>query len=174
MSTPNFDSPNPYQTPASAGQSPSQLATANPALVKLVKDFRAQIHALGGFWIFIGLLVGAVSVFGAGAIFDEIEGEGRFVIFAIFLVLSLLWLTLGVLTCLKHIWAVYVGLVLSYLSLIGNVLSMSVCGIVILIAVIIQAHRVIGWASQLTRAGIPLTARPDQLHVEFRPPGGLA
>jgi hypothetical protein len=38
-----------------------------------------------------------------------------------------------------------------------------VCGLIILLVVIVQAHRVLGWAKQLTRMGIPLTALPQSL-----------
>jgi hypothetical protein len=57
-------------------------------------------------------------------------------------------------------WAVYVALILTYLSLLGQVLRFNVCTIAILIAVILQAHRVIGWANRMRAAGVPLTAKP--------------
>ena len=78
-------------------------------------------------------------------------------------------MALGVFSCLKHMWAVYVGLGLSYLSVISNLFNFNLCGMIILVIVIIQAHRVISWAGQLKRAGIPLTARPGQLAIQSRP-----
>ena len=62
-------------------------------------------------------------------------------------------------SCLKQIWAVYVGLVLSYISVIGNLININVCGLVILVVIIIQAHRVIGWSRELTARGIPLNTK---------------
>lgn len=76
-----------------------------------------------------------------------------------------IWLGLGVSICLKLIWALYVALVLCYLSVIGNLINLNVCGLVILIVVILQSHRVLGWAKQLQQASIPLTARPEDLQM---------
>jgi len=173
MSTPNDDSQNPYQAPASAAPPPGEPLTANNVLqVKLLKDFRSQIHALGGFWIFIGALAGAVGIFLASAAVNDLEDVEGLVVLGLILVMSLAWIGLGICTCLKQMWAVYVGLVLSYLSLIGNIINFRICGLVILGIVIVQAHRVISWAGHLKQAGIPLTARPEQLQVKFRPPDG--
>jgi hypothetical protein len=61
------------------------------------------------------------------------------------------------------LWAVYVGLALSYLSALGNLVNLNLCGLAIVVVAIVQAHRVISFAGQLNRAGIPLTTRPEQL-----------
>jgi hypothetical protein len=156
------DSPNPYQAPAiDTGHVPTGAAST-AAAASLVKDFRTQIHALGGFWIFIGSLALALAAFLGGTVDPE---ESPAVAMGILGGLGLVWLTLGVLTCYKQLWAVYVGLVLSYLSLIGNLitLNINICGLILLIAAIAQAHRVIGWAKQMTRMGIPLTTKPQSL-----------
>jgi hypothetical protein len=159
--TSDSQSPNPYQTPTVAEPSAVPAsALATPAAHKLLKDFRTQIHALGGFWIFIGGLAALIAVFvGARAP----PSQELTVLVAIMAIASLIWIVLGVMTCHKQIWAVYTGLVLSYLSLIGNLLNVNVCGLIILLVVIVQAHRVLGWAKQLTRMGIPLTALPQSL-----------
>ena len=68
---------------------------------------------------------------------------------------------------------VYVGLGLSYLSVISNLFNFNLCGMIILVIVIIQAHRVISWAGQLRRAGIPLTARPGELSTAPKPIGPI-
>ena len=163
MATPGSEANNPYQSPASAAHPGAPpLPASNAAVVKLVKDFRSQIHALGAFWIIIGSVV-----IGIGAFVSNLLGLGKdptaVTLGIIFLVMGPAWIALGIMSCLKQMWAVYVGLVLSYLSLIGNVINLNICGAVILLVVIFQAHRVIGWARQLNAAGIPLTARPDQL-----------
>jgi hypothetical protein len=167
MSTPSFDANNPYQSPArAAGPLGTQISATSAAVVKMVKDFRTQIHALGAFWIFIGIVAAGLGLFVTASIAPD-SGQPRPGVQAIMAVVlvgfGLAWITLGVLTCVKQIWAVYVGLVLSYLSLISNLLNFNVCGLIIVIAVILQGHRVIGWAGQLTRAGIPLSARPEQI-----------
>lgn len=156
------DAPNPYQPPAIDVGSLPTGAAATPAAYKLVKDFRTQIHALGAFWIFIGGLALALVAFAASLV-DP--GESPALFMGILGGLGLVWLALGVLTCCKQIWAVYVGLVLSYLSLIGNLvtLNFNLCSLILLIAAIAQAHRVISWARQMTHMGIPLTTKPQSL-----------
>jgi hypothetical protein len=57
-------------------------------------------------------------------------------------------------------WAVYTGLVLSYISLVGNLLQLNLCALAIVIAIIVQAHRVIGFASTIRAAGLPLDTQP--------------
>lgn len=156
------DGPNPYQAPAVDPRPMPTGAASTAAAAALVKDFRTQIHALGAFWIFIGGLALALVAFAASLV-DP--GESPALFMAILGGLGLVWLTLGVLTCCKQLWAVYVGLVLSYLSLIGNLvtLNFNICSLILLIAAIAQAHRVIGWAGQMTRMGIPLTTKPQNL-----------
>lgn len=161
MTTSDSQSPNPYQAPAAPEQSamPSSAMTT-PAAYRLLKDFRTQIHALGGFWIFIGSLAcGLALLFGVTG--DPVQETA--ILIGILLAAGAIWLSIGVLACYKQIGAVYVGLVLSYLSLIGNLLSFNVCTLIIFILVVVQAHRVLGWAKQLTRMGIPLTTRPQNM-----------
>lgn len=165
MSTPDENGNNPYQAPV-AGL-PSQLNSENTSAedqVNLTK-FRQQIHALGGFWIFIGSIVlAAVAVLGFGYFkADDLERNGfaiSIVAIGIMSAMSIIWILIGVLSCLKQIWAVYVGLILSYISLLMQVIQMNICGVVILIIVIMQSHRVISLANRLRAAGIPLSAKP--------------
>lgn len=84
-----------------------------------------------------------------------------------FLAAGGLWGVAGLMTLFKQLWAVYLGLVGSYLLLVlfmviriasfspGAVVPMMFFGIAI-----VQSHRVIGWAKDLLKRGIPLTARP--------------
>ena len=129
---------------------------------ELVRRFRREIHGLGGFWIFVGVLVTGVAMFLVG-------GNGQLQnakeIGLVIGALGILYIGLGVCACLKQMWAVYVGLGLSYLSLIGNFINFNVksinpCPFVVLFAVIFQAHRTIGWARQMNDAGIPLDSTP--------------
>ena len=76
------------------------------------------------------------------------------------LTLGAVWFVVGVMTCLKQPWALYTGLILSYVAVIPNLLVLNVCGIGILVVVIFQAHRVIGWAKKMQANGIPLNVKP--------------
>lgn len=82
---------------------------------------------------------------------------------------GLLWVAVGAFTLLKHMWAVYVGLVLSYLALAGSVLGLAPCQVILLLPVVIQAHRVLRWAKKLWSCGVPLTATVEQLLNANRP-----
>jgi len=158
MSSSSRNSNNPYQSPAAADPFAPSLAGANLVTVKLLKDFRAQIHALGAFWIIIGLVAA-----GLGLMMIRGDNAPPVTLFSLlFLGVGLAWFGLGIGTCLKQMWSVYVALVLSYLSLAVNLVSFNLCGLIIVAVVILQAHRVINWAKQLTAAGIPLNAHPSQ------------
>ncbi len=145
-----------------------EATTVDP---ELVKSFRKQVHALGGIWIFFGSLCMIFafvfpSIRPGNAPMQQEEALGLAVIFG---VLAAFWLTAGICACLKHLWAIYFGLVITYLSALGNVLNMvqgqppNLCGIGISVAIIIQAHRTITWARKMKRAGIPLDTHPDTL-----------
>ena len=167
MSQPNFDQNNPYQAPA-----PVPVVTPSPqtgAFAKLLKDFQSQIVALGAFWIIIGGVTVAIGLFATSMLAGELDQQALRIVGVIVCAMGAVWMALGVFSCLKHMWAVYVGLGLSYLSVISNLFNFNLCGMIILVIVIIQAHRVISWAGQLKRAGIPLTARPGQLAIQSRP-----
>lgn len=152
------DQSNPYAPSLTLESSPP--GDVGVAHAKLVKDFRSQSLALGVLWVIFGLLcVGVLAALFGGAM-PNMQGEAMGSAFAVILgVIAVGWLVSGVLALMKNIWGVYFGLVLSYLSLIGNVLQMSVCGIVILIVIAIQAHRVIGFANKMKSLGIPLNQK---------------
>lgn len=148
-----FSEQNPYQAPSVGG-----VALESPLL--LLKKFRSQIHALGGFWIVVAVLNGVAAAFIAGLpSTGEMEGL-NFVIAGVLGVFALAWAMIGILTCLKKIPAVYIGLVLSYIALVTSVVNFSICPVLLYGAAILQAHRVIGWAKELKRTGIPLNAIP--------------
>lgn len=161
MASVNDDESNPYRPPATR-QVGADVPIPAEIDAEMLKKFREQVLALGVLWIIIGTavaLLAGLALAGnqmfAGALGGDIQ-----VLLVVVATMGLAWIVLGVLTCLKQIRAVYVGLVLSYLSLIGNLLNLNLCGIVVVIVVILQAHRVIGWAHRLQAAGVPLTARP--------------
>jgi hypothetical protein len=170
MSQPGNDPINPYQSPLVEAAVVPGTGEASLALVKTLKDFRSQILALGVFWIVIGAIAAGLGVFLA----TVRPNQDEITIFAaaVLIGFGLVWVVLGALVCAKQIWALYVALVLSYLSLIGNLLRINICGIIFMIVVILQAHRVLAWAKQLTAAGIPLTTKPHDLQVRMAfPPG---
>jgi hypothetical protein len=163
LSQSNFDSSNPYQAPPPTAPVVAPEPTNNE-LLEMLKNFRSQIVALGAFWIFIGVMWCILGLVLTGLIATSVgpRVEGGVLLGNVLVALGLAWVVLGIMACLKQIWTVYVGLGLSYLSLLGNLLNFNLCGLVILIVVIVQAHRVIGWAGKLTRVGIPLEALPDE------------
>jgi hypothetical protein len=169
MSPPDENGANPYQAPEALEELAGDpvRSTIDPGLVK---NFRQQIHALGGLWIIIGSAALAYPVAGFGARSglwgdpgDDFFSSEVLVLLVVAAVAGSVYLFLGVAACLKHMWAVYAGLVLSYFSLLGQLFSLNICSIIITLAVIVQAHRVIGWSKQMHAAGVPLTAKPDTI-----------
>src|SRR5690349_5225587 len=104
---------NPYQAPtADPGVTDAVLAAAiDPSVVK---KFRDQIVALGAFWIIVSVLIGILTYYA----FDR-NGNRNGIGSALLAAMSFMWLTLGIFTCMKRIWAVYIGLGISYLNLVG-------------------------------------------------------
>lgn len=160
---------NPYAAPAAVDdQLPLQL-TGNARV--LLQQFRAQMHGLAVLWLVVGITFTAISFaiisgelffLGSPSIysFDGIA-VGLFILTA-----GGLWLVAGLMTLFKQLWAVYLGLVGSYLVLLLivaiGIASRSVGTLVpiMLFAIaVVQSHRVIGWAKELLNHGIPLTTR---------------
>jgi len=132
---------------------------------KLLKDFRSQIVALGAFWIFIGAVAIAAGVMARFMTTDSNHDAAANLLLTILGVAGSIWVVLGVCVCLKQIWALYVALVLSYLSLLSSLFRLQFCAIVLLGVVVFQAHRVLRWSKELRGAGIPLTTRPEHLQI---------
>jgi hypothetical protein len=161
------DDQNPYRPPVATEAIVPPQRPADMRLLKTLRDFRSQIVALGAFWIIIGGLCLGLGIALASGVVREREID---IVGIILAGIGAVWLGLGLLVCFKQLWALYVALVLSYLSLIGNVLNLNLCGIVLLIVVILQAHRVLGFAKELTSAGIPLTTKPKDLEIKLTLP----
>jgi hypothetical protein len=135
--------------------------TGAPVNIKTIRDFRNQIHALGAVWIILGARPCYVAASAANLFGDHpSRGEGQLTVAICFGAVGALWLALGVLTCLKKLWAVYSDLGLSYLAALSQLVSGNVLIAVLFVLVILQAHRVIGWANRMQVANVPLTARP--------------
>ncbi len=165
MARPSNGDENPYRAPSAEAVPVGQLAEGVPDPA-IIKKFRQQIHALGAFWIIIGCIGLGLAAFAlsSGALPLGLQsGEITLALLLGLLVvggISVMWIVLGVLTCLKKIGAVYAGLVLSYLGLFGNLVRLNLCPVIVLIIAILQAHRVIKWAKQMQAMGIPLNAKP--------------
>lgn len=149
---------NPYQSPAFTAEVASGGISAEDR--GILRKFRQQMLALGVLWILLGLFAIGLGVYVLSTIAPFMSESARYVLIGITLVSGTLHLLIGVLTCCRQIAAVYVGLVLGYLSLVGNLLNLNLCALAILAVVLIQAHRVIGWARHLKRQGIALSTKP--------------
>ena len=167
MASPHNDDENPYRAPSAEALPVGQLAEGVPDPA-IIKKFRQQIHALGAFWIIIGCIGLGLAAFAliSGALPLGLQ-SGEITLALLFGLLvggiSVMWIVLGVLTCLKKMGAVYAGLVLSYLSLFGNLVRLNLCPLIVLIIAILQAHRVIKWGKQMQAMGVPLNAKPEAI-----------
>lgn len=161
---------NPYASPTEAAGAVQQPVVSTYQMLKDVKQFRAEIHALGGLWMVFGAiplvlaLVFAIDAVMAGFALDPLLSAG------VFAAAGLPFFVCGVGTCCKQLWAVYAGLVLSYLM---GVLCLPSCSLLLLMAFatgIFGGHRIISWASELRRKGIPLTTRPQDIQTPLQLP----
>ena len=162
----------------------ASIGVVRPVDKLTIIEFRKNIHGLGGLWILIGLfyvfltylLVFVRNRFPALDI--ELTDRGTFFWVATLLVLvSGLFLTAGICSCLKQMWAIYTGLVLSYFCAICNVIG-NFSGEVIyveyfflllaLIVAVIQGHRTLCLAWKMQRARMPLTTSPEGVRKRRR------
>lgn len=148
--------PNPYAAPPIAPEMPFDSGERSIAMTKIIKDFRAQSLALGVVWIIFGVLAAGLTVLiGATDTLGDIENGGP-IFLAILAIIAVIWFAAGIGTLMKQIWGVYIGLVMGYLSLVGNLMSFNLCALVITIFVLVQAHRVLGFARKMQAENIPL------------------
>lgn len=127
-----------------------------------IERFRKEMNGLGGLWIFLAVMsFGGIAIMANGLPGRRLPPEVAVIAAAFGVVL----LIAGICTCTKQMWAVYVGLAISYLLLIGSVLSLvngnggGGCVFIFWIISVMQGHRVISWANEMTAAGIPLDSR---------------
>lgn len=166
------DQQNPYQSPQVLAPTYAATGQDGAFLAGVLRNFRSQVVALGVLWIFVGTAALVMGVVFAGYLSDFREVQDP-IHLGILGTAGLTWIVLGVLVCLKQTWALHVALTLSYLSLLGNLVWFQWPAIFViapLILVIMQAHRVLNWARELTRAGIPLTTSPEHLQVKISSP----
>lgn len=140
--------------------------------VPLLCYFQNQIYFVGGIWIFFGVVGALAAIVSTVVMVIARPGvppilEHRLLPLDLLIVGmsigSVVWITIGVFTCYKVMPAVYTGLILCYLTLGVGIITLNFCSIGIFLATILLAHRVIYIAGKLTRAGIPLNAKPEEL-----------
>lgn len=136
--------------------------------LQALRRFRREIHVLAGVWILFGFVATAAGAIGAilvlGAVDtprDESLNPDSGILSLLLFASGVCWLTSGIASAWKKRWGVYLGLFFSYLGLAGNLLRFNLCPLLIMVTIIVQAHRVLKHGEQLIRAGIPLTDKPD-------------
>jgi hypothetical protein len=139
--------------------------------IEVAKTFRKQITALGVLWVVFGVLLPGPTASCIQLACVRRANNPEVVVF--YGAFALVWISFGVMACLKRVWAVYVGLGLSYLAvltaLVATVnyfpwsLSFMPCGCLALAACvsILQAHRVIACSRRMRVADIPLDHKPE-------------
>lgn len=122
-----------------------------------IRKFRKEMHGVGGLWIFFGVVCGLAGIVFIGN--PPRGADGTFGLVLLFL--GALWGSAGVGTCAKQLWGLWMGLILCYLSLLGNLVRLpeSLCPLLFIIAALVQSHRCLSTAKKLRDAGIPLTER---------------
>lgn len=145
---------NPYASPDCAEHSPTDVLSTEE-VTRLVWRFRAQSLALACGWILIGalLFIPGIMIMAAG---QSRNSAG----FAILIFVGGICLVAGAGILWKQVWAIWLGIALGYLGLVVNLLLLSLCNLIIAGALVFFGHRILGYASQMRRLGIPLSFRP--------------
>jgi hypothetical protein len=163
MSSTNRDDPNPYQSPAVDVLTSESAASELGSLSKVIAVFHSQIQILGFFWICCSIVCFLLCISAAQLLDIHINGRPQYNTQSLlFGVAGVLWLLSGLMAYCKQIWAVYLGLMLTYLFFIANLLMLQMVVAACLLFAILLSHRILRWAGQLSKAGIPLTMRPNK------------
>jgi len=160
---------NPYASPEFAPEKTTVVAPYE--LRKTVRAYRSQWHILGAQWIIMGIVALGLA---AAVIFNTYD-EGDLVAvlapaIAIYTFIGAAWFLLGISTCRKQLGAAHAGLIISYLVLLLGIVTFNLCLIVIVLAAIVQAHRVLSWAKYIQQQGLPLTIRPQDIETPIHIP----
>lgn len=160
---------NPYASPAIPDGLVQPPIVSTYEMLKDLKQFRAEIHALGAYWTVIGVFAIGVGIVVAGVI---AEGSIQMFLFGfgMFAVAGTPFLIAGIFTCCKQTWAVYVGLSFCYLFGICSIIIRNPCLGMIFLAGIFGGHRIMSWAQELRRKEIPLTTRPRDIKTPIQLP----
>lgn len=161
--------PNPYQAPQSL-EPPSIDLSDRPIDKHILEQFREQIRALCVVWFMVGISVCILAVvllgtdlatpFGLSPFFKVWQPD-KIVIGILLLVLGVAFSALGIAVGFRQIWAIHsltgLGTFVLLLSFVVQ-LPIGCCGVLPLMLIALQGHRVAQWAKRLRRAGIPLDA----------------
>lgn len=135
----------------------------NKTDMQRLRQFRREMTVLAGFWIFFGVsyvFATLMLLTGGPVIQRQFTKNGLMIFVGLGLVLGVAWIVCGIASAYKRLWAIYVGLVASYISLLGSLLQSNLCGLILLIFLIVKAHRSLKLGKQLLKADVPLTFKP--------------
>lgn len=125
-------------------------STLDPA--GLAKTFRQQIIALGALWTVAGLANAGLAVASFAGLMSDKAAPAMDLIAPIFLAIGIVWIAVGVSTCMQIVPGLFVGLVFSYIFLVATVVQLQLCPAAILLLAVLQAHRVLGLRKQIRAA----------------------
>lgn len=121
------------------------------SLPDLMGTLRMQMCALGVFWICIGLLCAVLAALtspGSNGLAAR-AGSNSESTSNILMGLSATWFFVGTMTCLQQVWAVYLGMGLSFLVLLSQLKRMNIWTVLIETAVVYYAYKTIRTAKEL-------------------------
>lgn len=123
-----------------------------------ISEFKSSVKTAGGIWLASGIIaLGFIMLtmgMGGGRMLGMLGG-----LLVVVAMISVVWIVIGGFAIARHMWAIWTGLVLSYLSLVGNVMSMvqgdgsGVCPIAFVIISLVHGHRAIKHAKTIREAG---------------------
>ena len=148
---------NPYASPAEVAA--AQTGAEFDDIKAGVQKFRDQIHALGVLWVIVGVcsIAFGVTILGSGQWPDSVA---KWVWLGSAMTLGLASTVFGVMACRKRLWAIRGGIAVTYIAILLQLVFANVCGVVLLVVPLIQAHRVLDWGKSMVAKGIPLDTRP--------------
>ena len=145
-------------------ESEPELTPADRAVRRTLQHYRDQTMLVAVVWSIYGFYyLGIVGL----ALMDNDpklrqaagpNGEGYYIAAT----LGLAWLVCGLLTGMRHMFAVYLGLVVTYLATALNVLSINLCGLTVCIAMLVIAHRLIATAFRMRSHKVPTSTEANQ------------
>ena len=127
---------------------------------QLADRFRRQVRPLAVAWLAIGilsLLLGLSEIMTqrsrlASPLYGASEADSGMAL--LMGVNGVLWIVSAIMTWKQRMWSVILGLILSYLSFFGGLITSSLFALLIHGFIIAQAHRVQGIARQIRNRGV--------------------
>src|SRR5436190_22608967 len=134
MSISPDDKPNPYQSPASVAPTVGDPVDLDRQLGRTLGVFQTQMLGLGAFWIGCAIIAGSTGLGDSGWLDLDANDPPKHAIMSIGLIMAaILWLVSGVMTCFKQMWAVYVGMGLSCVFLLCNLIWLQLLPIALMV-----------------------------------------